>query len=84
MLLPSAARSGGLIEGDRKMKANVGGLDRILRVVAGLAILSQFFVGLQTPWALIGLVPLGTALIGYCPAYTLLGLNSCPIKAKQA
>jgi hypothetical protein len=66
------------------MKANVGGLDRILRVVAGLAILSQYFVGLQTPWALIGLVPLGTALIGFCPAYTLLGLSTCPMKAKQA
>ena len=43
------------------MGTNVGGIDRILRVVVGLAILSQFFVGLQTPWALIGLVPLGTA-----------------------
>lgn len=61
------------------MGTNVGGIDRILRIVVGLAVLSQFFVGLQTPWALIGLVPLGTALIGYCPAYSLLGLNTCPL-----
>jgi hypothetical protein len=66
------------------MGTNVGGIDRILRVVVGLAILSQFFVGLQTPWALIGLVPLGTALIGYCPAYSLLGLNTCPVKRNAA
>lgn len=65
------------------MGTNVGGIDRILRIVVGLAVLSQFFVGLQTPWALIGLVPLGTALIGYCPAYSLLGIKTCPMKTKQ-
>jgi ABC-type branched-subunit amino acid transport system permease subunit len=62
------------------MTANVGGIDRILRIVAGLALLSLVFVGPQTLWGLVGLVPLGTALIGYCPAYTILGLNTCPAK----
>lgn len=66
------------------MQSNEAGFDRILRIVAGLAILSQYFVGLQTNWALIGLVPLGTALIGYCPAYALLGLNTCPLKRDAA
>jgi hypothetical protein len=62
------------------MTANVGGIDRILRIVVGLALLSLVFVGPQTLWGLVGLVPLGTALIGYCPAYTILGLNTCPAK----
>ena len=66
------------------MTANVGGIDRILRIVAGLAILSQFFFGLQTPWALIGLVPLLTGIVRFCPAYTLLGLRTCPMKSTQS
>jgi hypothetical protein len=62
------------------MSANVGGIDRILRIVVGLGLLSLVFVGPQTPWGWIGLVPLLTALVGYCPAYTLIGLNTCPLK----
>jgi hypothetical protein len=61
------------------MSANVGGLDRVLRIVVGLGLLSLVFVGPQTQWGWIGLVPLVTALVGYCPAYTLLGLSSCPL-----
>lgn len=60
--------------------ANVGGMDRILRIVVGLALLSLVVVGPQTPWGFIGLIPLGTALLGFCPAYTLLGINTCPAK----
>lgn len=62
------------------MQTNEGNVDRILRVVAGAALLSQAFVGLETPWAYIGLVPLVTGLIGYCPVYAVLGLSTCPIK----
>jgi hypothetical protein len=56
----------------------MGNLDRILRVVLGLVLLSLVFVGPQTLWGLVGLVPLLTALVGYCPAYSLVGLNTCP------
>ena len=61
------------------MQANVGSLDRALRVIVGLALLSLVFVGPQTLWGLVGIVPLLTAAVGFCPAYTLLGLNTCPL-----
>lgn len=60
------------------MKANVGGVDRILRVVVGLGVISLVFVGPQTPWGWLGVIPLVTGLFRFCPFYTLLGLNSCP------
>ncbi len=59
------------------MNANVGKTDRILRILAGLALLSLVFVGPQTPWGWVGLIMIGTGLIGYCPAYTLIGVNTC-------
>ena len=59
------------------MKANEGGVDRALRIIGGLAILSLAFVGPQTPWAYIGVVPLLTGLVGFCPLYALLGVNTC-------
>ncbi len=62
------------------MKVNEGGLDRILRVLVGLAVLSLAFVGPKTPWAYLGLVPLLTGAIGYCPLYSILGLNTCPVR----
>ncbi|QQP92414.1 DUF2892 domain-containing protein [Skermanella sp. TT6] len=58
----------------------MGMIDRALRVVAGLLLISLVFVGPQTPWGWIGLVPLLTAFIGFCPAYTLLGIRTCPLK----
>lgn len=64
------------------MKANVGGLDKILRIVAGLGVLSLVLI-LEGParwWGLVGLVPLLTGFIGWCPAYTLIGVNTCPAK----
>ena len=61
------------------MPKNEGGLDRVLRVVAGLAVLSLAFVGPKTPWAYLGLVPLLTGALGYCPLYSLLGINTCPV-----
>ncbi|MDU8944383.1 YgaP family membrane protein [Ovoidimarina sediminis] len=62
------------------MTRNEGTLDRALRIIAGLVLLSLVFVGPQTLWGLIGIVPLVTGLIGWCPAYSLLGLNTCPMK----
>lgn len=64
------------------MKANVGGIDKVLRIVVGLGVLSLLVIleGSARWWGLIGIVPLGTALLGWCPAYTLLGINTCPVK----
>lgn len=62
------------------MPVNEGTLDRAIRVLVGLGVLSQVFVGLQTPWAWLGLIPLATGLIGFCPAYALLGVRTCPVK----
>lgn len=59
------------------MNKNVGSLDRMLRIAVGLGLISLVFVGPQTPWGWIGVVPLLTALVGYCPAYSLFGLRTC-------
>jgi len=66
------------------MKTNEGTIDRILRVILGLALISIVFVGPQTPWGWIGVVPLVTGLVGMCPLYTILGLNTCPVEKRQA
>jgi ABC-type polysaccharide/polyol phosphate export permease len=62
------------------MQTNVGTIDRILRAVVGLVLIALVFVGPQTPWGWIGIVPLATALIGFCPAYRLFGLRTCPLQ----
>ncbi|MDF1717663.1 MAG: DUF2892 domain-containing protein [Antarcticimicrobium sp.] len=62
------------------MLRNEGSIDRILRVVFGLALLSLIFVGPKTMWGLVGLIPLLTGLAGYCPLYQVLGFSSCPMK----
>ncbi len=62
------------------MTANVGTIDRILRIVVGLVLIALVFVGPKTPWGWIGVVPLLTGLLRFCPAYTLLGLNTCSTK----
>lgn len=56
---------------------NIGTLDRALRAIAGVILIALVFVGPQTPWGWIGVVPLLTALVGFCPAYRLLGLRTC-------
>lgn len=61
---------------------NVGKTDQIIRVVAGLILLSLVFVGPQTLWGLIGLVPLFTGLFGFCPAYKLVGMSTGPVSDK--
>lgn len=64
------------------MQRNEGTLDRAVRVIAGLGILSLAFVGPQTPWGWLGLVPLATGIVGICPAYSLLGIRTCPAPRK--
>jgi hypothetical protein len=66
------------------MTRNVGGLDRGLRIVAGLVLLALGWFGPLGWWGLVGLVPLATALVGFCPAYALLGLNTCPVGRRVA
>ena len=61
---------------------NVGTIDRILRIVVGLGLISLVFVGPQTPWGWVGIVPLLTAVISFCPLYTLIGVRTCPIGSK--
>jgi hypothetical protein len=62
------------------MTRNIGSIDRALRIVVGFALLSLVFIGPQSWWGLVGLVPLLTALVGNCPVYSLLGFNTCPLK----
>ena len=59
------------------MTNNVGPIDRILRIVAGLALIIATVMGALPVWGYIGVVPLVTALIGWCPAYTILGIRTC-------
>jgi len=62
------------------MQANVGGIDRLLRIVVGLTLVGLAVTGTVGFWGWIGVVPLATGLFGFCPAYTLLGINTCPMK----
>ncbi|THD84195.1 DUF2892 domain-containing protein [Aliigemmobacter aestuarii] len=65
------------------LKTNVGGIDRILRIVVGLALLAGFFLNADASmrWLyLIGIIPLATGLMGSCPAYSIFGINTCPMK----
>ncbi len=64
------------------MQMNIGGTDKVVRVLIGLALLSLLFLlNGQARWfGLIGLVPLVTAFTGFCPLYTLVGVNTCPRK----
>ncbi|MCP5372361.1 MAG: DUF2892 domain-containing protein [Hyphomicrobiales bacterium] len=65
------------------MQQNVGTIDRALRIIVGLALIAFAIFGPESaykPWAWIGVVPLLTALVGFCPAYRLFGLRTCPAK----
>jgi hypothetical protein len=59
------------------MKINVGGIDRPLRIIAGIALITLAATGVIGVWGWIGVVPLATGLIGFCPLYKVLGLNTC-------
>jgi hypothetical protein len=62
------------------MTTNVGGIDRVLRAVLGVALVALAVMGTIGPWGWIGLVPLATAVLGFCPLYAMLGLSTCPMK----
>ncbi|MDR9423866.1 MAG: DUF2892 domain-containing protein [Marinobacter sp.] len=59
------------------MTVNMGSADRIIRAVVGIVLIALVFVGPQTVWGWIGVIPLATAAIGICPAYSLLGIKTC-------
>ena len=59
------------------MSKNVGTIDRVLRIVAGLVLIGLAVTGVIGWWGWIGVIPLATALIGWCPAYALFGIKSC-------
>jgi hypothetical protein len=58
-------------------------IERVLRVALGAAILTLAFAGPRSPWAYLGLVPIVTGLLGSCPAYTLLGVSTCPYTSQR-
>ncbi len=62
------------------MKTNVGSIDRVLRAGVGIALIGLTLTGTIGAWGWIGIVPLATAVVGFCPAYSLLGLNTCSAK----
>lgn len=61
------------------MKANVGTLDRILRIGGGLALIALAATHKVGPWGYLGVIPLATGLFRFCPAYRLLGIRTCPL-----
>ena len=65
------------------MTRNIGGIDRVIRIAVGLGLLSLVVVGPQTWWGLLGLIPLATAVMGWCPPYALLGINTCPAAGRR-
>ena len=65
------------------MEKNVGGIDRNLRIIVGIAIIAAGVV-YESWWGAVGLIPITTALLGWCPPYAILGMNSCKIKQKES
>jgi hypothetical protein len=61
---------------EQAMKTNIGKVERIVRVVVGFVVLSLAFVGPKTPWAYLGLAPILSGLVGWCPPYALLGIST--------
>jgi hypothetical protein len=64
-------------------KTNVGGIDRVLRIAAGIVLIGMFFLYPEAPWryfTLIGIIPLATGLFRTCPLYSIIGLSTCPVK----
>ncbi len=59
------------------MVKNMGSVDRAIRLVLGLALISLVFAGPKTVWGWIGVIPLATALVGWCPLYSLIGVKTC-------
>jgi hypothetical protein len=62
------------------MPRNEGTIDRALRIILGLVLLSLVVIGPKSMWGLIGVIPLATGLMGYCPLYRVLGISTCPMQ----
>jgi len=58
---------------------NEGTIDRAIRIVVGIALLSLTVLGPKSMWGLVGLVPLATGIVGFCPLYRLVGISTCPV-----
>jgi len=68
---------------DITMKTNVGGMDRILRIVIGLVLIALTVTGTIGVWGWLGVVPLATGAIGWCPPYAIFGWNTCSMKNRS-
>ena len=66
------------------MKVNVGGIDRVLRIVVGIVLIALTLMNVIGVWGWIGVLPLATGLFRVCPAYSLFGMNTCPLKQASA
>lgn len=62
------------------MKSNVGSIDRVLRILVGIVLIALAATGIVSGWGWLGVVPLLTGLVGFCPLYRILGLRTCPLK----
>ena len=62
------------------MKSNVGGIDRTVRIVVGLVLIALAVTGTVGVWGWLGVVPLATGLVGWCPPYAMSGINTCKVK----
>lgn len=62
------------------MKSNVGGIDKVLRILVGILLIVLALMGIIGAWGWIGVVPLATGLFNFCPAYKLMGINTCKLK----
>ena len=62
------------------MKKNIHPIERALRVIVGLALISMAFIGPKSPWFFLGIIPVITGFIGWCPPYAILGMSTCKMK----
>ncbi len=62
------------------MKANEGTIDRAVRIIAGIALIALAYTGTIGVWGYIGIMPLLTGVLGICPAYSIFGINTCPLR----
>jgi len=65
------------------MLTNESSIDRLVRIVLGVVLLSLVFVGPKTMWGIIGAIPLLTGVVGFCPLYRLVGLSTCPVPTRK-